>query len=99
MDYRKIMFNAIESILSFEGMTIDVNNMDKLKQENGLIIDVDEWIVNNDVNIFGHGNGFDQYMILITLCKMLESGELEIVPTDKCTEKHINYIKKLTKVD
>ena len=80
-------------------MTIDINNMDKLKEENGLITDVDEWIVNNDLNVFGHGNGFDQHMILVTLCKMLECGELEIIPTDKCSEKNVEYIKKLIKVD
>lgn len=95
MDYKQILSNAIESLISFEGITIDVNNMSKLKSENGLIINVDEWIVNEDLHVFGHENGFNQHMILVTLCKMLECGELEITPTNKCSEKNVEYIKKL----
>lgn len=97
MNYAQILFNAIESLMSFEGLTLSVNNMDKLNQENGLIVDVDEWIVNEYLHVFGHGDGFNQHMILVTLCKMLESQQLEIIPTDKCSEKNVEYIKKLNK--
>lgn len=95
MNYNNILLEMIESQLSFEDFTIDIPNLDKVNEENGTIVNVHKWIENDDLYVFTHGNGFNKHMILVTMCKMILDGELEITPTDKCSEKNVEYIKKL----
>ena len=91
---------AYDELNNLKGRSFEFSNdiMQKLNNDN-FLNDISGYISKDfddkDINICIHPVEYERYILLDVIMNMIKDGEIELTLTDKATDKHINYIRKL----
>ena len=91
---------AYDELNNLKGRSFEFSNdiIQKLNNDN-FLNDISRYISKDfddkDINICIHPVEYERYILLYVIMNMIKDGEIELTLTDKATDKHINYIRKL----
>ena len=91
---------AYDELNNLKGRSFEFSNdiIQKLNNDN-FLNDISRYISKDfddkDINISMYPTEYERYILLYVIMNMIKDGEIELTLTDKATDKHINYIRKL----
>ena len=91
---------AYDELNNLKGRSFEFSNdiMQKLNNDN-FLDNINQYISEDwndkDINISMCPTEYERYILLDVIMNMIKDGEIELTLTDKATDKHINYIRKL----
>ena len=92
MDINKEVSTIINNTLAFKGVNIEITDSYTEK-----LFNLDEEQKKENIRLSVNFEHYDERLFLDVLKNMIDTGEIDIKLTDKATERHIEYLKKLTK--
>ena len=96
----KTFLQAYDELNNLKGRSFEFSNdiMQKLNNDN-FLDNINQYISEDwddkDINISIYPTEYERYVLLDVIMNMIKDGEIELTLTDKTTDKHINYIRKL----
>ena len=96
----KTFLQAYDELNNLKGRNFEFSNdiMQKLNNDN-FLDNINQYISEDwddkDINISIYPTEYERYVLLDVIMNMIKDGEIELTLTDKTTDKHINYIRKL----
>ena len=100
MDLNKALAKSIKEASSYEGLSLEFSksSIEEI-QKYGMIHNISEYIEKDELRTYIHCTKADGNTFLYVIQKMLEDGEVELKFTEKASEKSINYLNKLAKIE
>ena len=91
MDINKEVSASINNVLAFKGVNIEItdNYTEKL-------FNLEEEQKKDNIRLSVKFENYDERLFLDVLKNMIANGEIDIKLTQKATERHLEYLGKLT---
>jgi DNA-binding response OmpR family regulator len=90
VNLNKSLSEGIKNALEFKGISIEIadNYMEKL-------FNLEEQQKTDNIRLSVNIDCYDGRLFLDVVKDMIENGEIDIILTDKATERHVEYLNKL----